>query len=161
MQRRQLLSLITRSTMALAVLTSYSARAQEASDTLVMWREGDEGERLNLRGRVVDGTGRPVAGARINVRQADGTAVYSSRYSGTMVTGKDGGYRLASVVPGQYTGNKHIHMSVEHPDYWSADTTIVFKGDNDDQPDAVALEQSFINGELVWQGRYDVTLEKR
>ena len=70
-----------------------------------------------------------------------------------MVTGKDRGYRMASVVPGQYIGNKHINMTVEHSDYWPADTTVTCDGDNDDYPDAVALEQSFIKGILVWQWR--------
>lgn len=168
MKRRVLMNRITRSTLALALVPTFislfistPAQAQTASNTLRLWREGDAGERLNLRGRIVDGTGRPVEGARVNVRQADGTATYTEQYAGTMVTGKDGGYRMASVVPGQYTGNKHIHMTVEHADYWPVDTTVVFKGDNDDYPDAVPLEQSFIKGVLVWQGRYDVTLEKR
>jgi hypothetical protein len=66
-----------------------------------------------------------------------------------------------TVLPQLYAGNKHIHVTVEHDAYWPFSATIVFKGDNNDDPSAIPLEESRIKGELVWQGRYDAALEKR
>lgn len=46
----------------------YAAGAPEASQ---LWRPGDPGERLFLRGRVLDVRGEPVAGALIELWHAD------------------------------------------------------------------------------------------
>lgn len=157
MQRRALLT----QSLATGVMLCFETRAfaQQPSNTARLWRDSDHGERLNLRGRVVDATGRPIAGAVINTRQADGHAVYTPQYAATLVSGKDGSYRIATVLPGQYAGDKHIQVTVEHPDYKPFRETILFKGDNSDA-NGVVLEESRIKGVLVWQGRYDIKMQK-
>jgi protocatechuate 3,4-dioxygenase beta subunit len=75
--------------------------APPPSNTARLWKKGDPGERKNLRGRIVDAAGLPIAGARVQMRQADGTATYTEQYAGLMVTQADGSYRLATVVRGQ------------------------------------------------------------
>jgi protocatechuate 3,4-dioxygenase beta subunit len=163
MQRRTLLKLTTTfvvgASLSAPQMLFSTVAAQQPANTARLWRDGDSGERLNLRGRVTDPSGRPVAGAVVNTRQADGDAVYTPQYAATLVSGKDGSYRIATVLPGQYAGDKHIHVTVEHPDYLPFFQTIVFKGDNND-PNGVVLEESRIKRVLVWQGRYDIKLQK-
>ena len=157
MQRRALLT----QSLATGVMLCFETRAfaQQPSNTARLWRDSDHVERLNLRGWVVDATGRLIAGAFINTRQADGHAAYTPQYAATLVSGKDGSYRIATVLPGQYAGDKPIHVTVEHPDYNPFWETIVFKGDNSDA-NGVVLEESRIKGVLVWQGRYDIKMQK-
>lgn len=97
--------------------------------SLTFWQDGDAGDRMNLRGRVLDTQGKPVAGANIRVRQADGNANYTARYQGELVTADDGSFSLRSAVPGQYTSAKHVHISVSHPQYQALHTELLFKGD--------------------------------
>ena len=117
-------------------------------------------QRLHIRGRVTNASGRPVAGATLTVWQADGTGVYVPRYSGSLETGGDGGYTLITALPGQYSGNKHIHIAVSHPDHIPIETEILFKGDNQTagHDETIALEEANINGETVLLGRFDIRL---
>jgi len=91
------------------------------------------GERIIVAGRVLDGSGGPVAGALLEVWQANAAGRYvheadqrsapldpSFRGDGRCVTDADGWYRLVTVRPGAYPGRSHhnawrpphIHFSV-------------------------------------------------
>lgn len=91
------------------------------------------GERLLVEGRVTDDTGRPVAGALIEIWQANSAGRYVHREelhpapldpnfqgAGRTITGDDGSYRFITIKPGSYPwGNHrnawrpaHIHFSV-------------------------------------------------
>lgn len=83
----------------------------------LLWRDGGtvlfpgRGERLTLRGRVLDGAGAPVVDALFETWQVDGagklpTAGDAARpYGyGRVSTGADGGYAIETVMPGPCTG---------------------------------------------------------
>lgn len=121
--------------------------AQENEAPIVhLWQAGDEGQRLLLRARVVSSTGQPLAGAVLNWRQADGGASYqASRYNASMVADETGSFRISTVVPGQYGGEKHIHVLVSHPGYQDLLSRVLFRGDpylsDSNDPLAIALEE--------------------
>jgi protocatechuate 3,4-dioxygenase beta subunit len=95
-----------------------------------LWQQGDPGQRLHLQGRVLATSGRPVAGAQVQMWQADGAGEYHDRrYRAALETGADGGFRLTTALPGQYWGAKHIHVVVTHPGHQPLQTRILFKGD--------------------------------
>ncbi len=113
---------------------------------LTFWKDGDPGEKLNLRGRVVSATGKPIANARVAMRQADGATVYRPQYEGALFTGPDGTFKLRTAVPGQYSSAKHIHVYVYAEGYQAVNTEILFKGDP--------------NIDLGTSGGYEVLLEE-
>jgi len=127
-----------------------------------MWRPGDPGERMNIRGRVTSVDGTPVAGARIFIRQADGKGDYSERYSTVLESDQKGRYQFGSVVPGNYYGVRHVHITVNREGYGYFDTRILFKGDpNLDESmeeQAIFLEESNVKGETILFGRFDIVL---
>jgi len=130
------------------------------------WRDGDPGERLVLRGRVVDTTGRPLTGAVVDVWQADGAGQYHpDAYRGRVRTDGSGQYAFRTALPGNSFGAKHIHMIVTHESHGSVTTRIVFKGDPNlqewDRGTAIVLEETKVKGDLVHVGNFDVVLQPR
>lgn len=127
-----------------------------------LWRPGDAGQRMNIRGRVTAAGGAPVAGASIHIRQADGNGDYTDHYSTTIATDGQGRYQFGSVLPGQYYGTKHVHLFITHDAYRPLSTEILFKGDpnlaDPDAPNAIFLEEAMVNDETVLYGRFDITL---
>jgi len=81
---------------------------------------------LHVAGRVVDTRGRPLAGARIELWQAnthgrythpddDSPAPLDPNFQGygVLVTGTDGGYRVRTVKPGPYSSRTpHLHFAI-------------------------------------------------
>lgn len=130
----------------------------------VLWQPGDAGERLFLRGRVVDREGRPLAGVLVALRQADGNGDYHDlRYRATLQTGKDGTFSVSTVLPGQYWGAKHIHLMVRHDSYGQLATRILFKGDPhvDEAQEgdfAILLEEVHKDGEKALVGGVELVL---
>lgn len=80
------------------------------------------GEKLIVRGRVVVGCNQLVAGAKLEVWQADSQGEYSQAwFRGTMYTDEGGNYEVETVMPGAYTQGgvirpPHIHFKVTLPD---------------------------------------------
>jgi protocatechuate 3,4-dioxygenase beta subunit len=149
--------------LALGALPAPSPAQEGAPSSMAtLWREGDAGERLELRGQVVDAAGQPLAGATIYVRQADGAGIYADSYSGRMVTDRDGAYVLRTALPGNYGGVRHIHMTVTHPGHASVDTRVLFKDDANLPAglldEAIVLDETSIGGERLWIGTFDVVL---
>ncbi len=142
--------------------------AQSGGDKQVLdlWRPGDAGQRLRIRGRVVGDAGEPIEGAQISLWQADGNGSYQAeRYRANFASGKDGVYGFGSVLPGQYYGLKHIHMVVRHAGYQDLETRILFKGDpyldqGFDASRAIVLEEASVNGETVLLGEFNITLRR-
>jgi len=139
------------------------AQSGVAGAKLDMWRPGDPGERLMMQGRVITSAGKPVAGAQIHVRQADGSGVYTQRYSGTLTSAADGSYGFGTALPGQYSSAKHIHLFVSHPKLGSHSAEIRFKGDPNNadaahDKDAIAVESANINGVAVLLGEFNIVL---
>jgi protocatechuate 3,4-dioxygenase beta subunit len=93
------------------------------SDADLTWvsssRTQAKGEIINLVGRVLDRSGRPLAGARVELWQANSFGRYGHpldpgfQGSAVLRTNADGAYRLKTVRPGPYDGGApHIHFDV-------------------------------------------------
>jgi protocatechuate 3,4-dioxygenase beta subunit len=78
------------------------------------------GERIIVHGRVLDGAGRPVPDALVEIWQANAAGRYmhdldrhpaplDPNFSGAgrVVTGPDGGYRFVTIKPGSYPWKNH------------------------------------------------------
>jgi len=82
------------------------------------------GEVVVLKGRVLDGAGTPVAGARVEIWQCDVNGIYlhtrdrsrggydvAFQGFGRVVTGADGAYAFRTIKPTVYPGRTpHIHV---------------------------------------------------
>lgn len=162
--RRRCLHAMAATAVSFGLGTVAHGQGDPAPSTGKLWREGDPGERLHLRGRVVSTDGRPVAGAEISFRQADGTGAYpESRYRARLVTAEDGAFQVITVLPGQYWGAKHIHVTLVHPGYVPLDTRILFRGDpNIDETEgdlAIPLEEVRTEQGTVLMGGVEFVLE--
>ena len=105
---------------------------QDADLTVIAGKDGRaEGQVLHLMGRVVDSTGQPIPGARIEIWQANTHGRYSHPADGNpapldpnfegfgvQVTDAQGRYRFKTIKPGAYpvtadwTRPPHIHFDV-------------------------------------------------
>ncbi len=101
-----------------------------------LWRAGDPGERLLLRGRVLDTAGAPVPGAQVELWHADGNGqVHPNRYRTRLRSGTSGEFGVTTALPGYIPGApgvwgaRHIHVVVSHPDYQELISLILFEGD--------------------------------
>jgi len=145
-------------------LAAATDRQASPSSKVVLWQPGDPGDRMFLRGRVLGASGRPLAGAVLQLRQADGTGSYHDyRYKAVLETAEDGSFSISTVLPGQYWGEKHIHVGVSHKGYEPMVTRILFKGDPNlesggDYEHVILLEEVHKDGEKVLVGGVEFVL---
>jgi protocatechuate 3,4-dioxygenase beta subunit len=94
--------------------------------------KGIRGTPMRLTGRVVTTACRPIAGAVIDVWQADGLGRYDNagfRLRGHLATRGDGTWTLNTVIPAQYPGRtEHIHVKVRTPSGSTLTTQLFFPG---------------------------------
>ena len=99
------------------------------------------GTRLLLTGRVLDTSCRPIAGARVDVWQANAAGSYDNagyRFRGYQLTDARGRYRLLTVVPGLYPGRtEHIHVKVTPPGGGTLTTQLFFPGVSQNTDDGI------------------------
>ena len=125
-----------------------------APSRMVLIEEDTPGTRLQLGGQVVAaGSCAPIAGATVDVWQADAEGAYDSagfQLRGVLETGADGGYQVLTIVPGHYLNGDqyrpaHIHVKLSAPGYQPLTTQLYFEGDpyNDIDP--------FIRDSLIMQ----------
>jgi protocatechuate 3,4-dioxygenase beta subunit len=96
-----------------------------------LWHEGDEGEPLFLRLRVLDTCGKPLPGAGVQVLHANHHGDHEHDRWRTRLTADDRGeLKLITVSPG-HTGGipRHIHFVVSHPGHRTLVTRLFFKND--------------------------------
>jgi protocatechuate 3,4-dioxygenase beta subunit len=138
----------------------------DAPATAQLWRDGDPGQRLHLRGRVVSTTGSPIDGAEVLLWQADGAGSYhEDRYRARLIANERGEFSVTSALPGQYYGVKHIHVMISHPAYRSLTSRILFRGDPNLPPEdedlAVLLEEVRMEDRSVLVGDVQFVLAPR
>ncbi len=166
MNRRYLLGVVFCATVLTGLVPLAAMAEEQRQDRLTLWQDGDPGEKLNLRGRVVALDGAPIVGALVQVRQANGNAEYTASYQGSLISGERGSFSLLTAVPGQYTSAKHIHIRVTHPDFQQLATEILFKGDpnisfGDADALEVLLEQIHNDGEVANVGGVEIMLKPK
>jgi protocatechuate 3,4-dioxygenase beta subunit len=140
--------------------------------TADLWRDGDQGERLRLQGRVLDRRGRRVTGALVELWHADATGgVDETRYRAAQRTRADGRFGIRTVLPGHIEmarynsvfAPRHIHIVVTHPDHPRLVSLIFFRGDErlDGSPYpelAIPLEKVVVQGGEVLVGDVEIIL---
>lgn len=140
------------------------AQQQESSETqqmLELWSPGDSGQRMRIRGRVMDTEGKPIPNVNIRFRHADGEGKNWSYHQGSLTTNERGVYQFGSVIPGNSHRLSHVHVYVSHPGYRYLDTEFYFKDDpkaNPDDPNAIFLEESTADNQKMMYGRWDIVL---
>lgn len=109
------------------------------------------GEQLLIRGTVKDLNGRPIAGAKVDIWQANhygryshsadrNTAPLDPNFQGWGIVQSDqsGHYGFKTIKPGPYPLSflgesgmrcRHIHFKVSHPDFNNLTTQMYFEGD--------------------------------
>ena len=79
--------------------------------------ERTAGTAFRASGRVLSPRGEPVAGALLDVWQADGSGAYDLEgfgLRGRQFTEADGTWRIDTVVPGYYPGRtRHLHVKIQ------------------------------------------------
>lgn len=159
--------LISNAAFASGITLAQAAAATPGVDSksklIDLWRPGDPGQRMNIRGRVTSLDGTPLGGVRISLRQANGEGEYTENYQTTLETDAKGRYQFGSVVPGNYYGAKHVHLTVYQDGFGYFNSSILFKGDPNldehyESGTAIFLEESTVKGETILFGRFDIVL---
>jgi protocatechuate 3,4-dioxygenase beta subunit len=105
---------------------------------------GLTGAALTLTGFVVDRRCRPVARALLDFWQADAAGEYDNdgfTLRGHQFTTDDGGFRLETVVPGNYGGRtRHIHVKAQAPGGPVLTTQLYFPGERANRSDGIFNE---------------------
>ncbi len=129
-----------------------------------LWREGDAGEPLFLRARVLDTCGEPVAGARVQILHANQDGDHEmDRWRADVKADERGAFKVLTVFPG-YAGSiaRHIHFIISHPKHEQLVTRLFFK--NDPAVDhgiedlAMVLEEIPRGEEKGWVASYEFIL---
>jgi protocatechuate 3,4-dioxygenase beta subunit len=102
---------------------------------------GIEGARIVLRGRVTSTDCRPVAGALVDLWQADAAGVYDNsgyQLRGHQFADEAGRYAFTTVIPGLYPGRtRHFHVRVQAPKRPVLTTQLYFPGEEQNRRDRI------------------------
>jgi len=120
-----------------ADLTTVRGRAPDGQPT-----PPARGEHLDLRGAVVDGNGRPIDGAEVEIWQCDAFGSYrhprgageriDAGFQGFGSTRSDarGIYRFRTIRPVPYPGRTpHIHVKLRHPSFGEVTSQLFVAGE--------------------------------
>lgn len=133
---------------------------KDADMTRLQGRAGRaQGEVVDITGRVVDEAGQPVAGALVDIWQANAAGRYAHErdtnpkpldpdFQGwaQLLTDADGRYRVRTIVPGAYpasdtwTRPPHIHFKVARRGFRELITQMYFDGHPLNAPDRLLNE---------------------
>jgi catechol 1,2-dioxygenase len=126
-----------------------AAVAAVSPPALILAAADEPGTRLELRGRVVDPAGAPLAGASLEVYQTDATGSYTperamderhARLRGAATTDRDGRFVVRTIRPGGYPRPvklrgelrhipAHVHLDVRAPGLRERRLQVVFADD--------------------------------
>ncbi|MCA1007210.1 carboxypeptidase regulatory-like domain-containing protein [Rhodococcus hoagii] len=141
------------------------------------------GDRLMLTGRVLDGDGRPVRGATVQVRSSDGTGAAHAGTAAIRTTTDDAGrYTISTTIPvpyqisphgptGWFIANEkwspwrpaHLHATVRAPEMCTATARLYFRRDTwtrHDAPESAILDPE-PDADGIDRAVYDFALECR
>jgi len=138
-----------------------SQAEQVKPQMLELWKPGDSGQRMRIRGRVTSTDGSPIPNVNIRFRHADSEGLDRSYHQGELSTNERGVYQFGSVIPGNNHRLSHVHVYISQPGFRYVETEFYFKDDpkaNPDDPNAIFLEESNADGEKMMYGRWDITL---
>lgn len=129
---------------------------------------GVVGDRVNLTGRVLTRSGRPIADALLDFWQADGNGRYDNvgyRLRGHQLTDDQGRYQLETVIPGNYGGRtKHIHVKVQAPGGAMLTTQLFFPGEENNQKDSIFMPELLVSLNETEKGKeatFDFVLDAK
>lgn len=111
-------------------------------ENLILEREGLVGQPIMLLGRVVDTTGNPVSGVKVEIWQCDGQGIYDHPNQpstdsfdpqfagfGAVLTDDDGRYLFQTLYPVSYGSRPpHIHVKLWRGDRELLTTQLYLKG---------------------------------
>ena len=128
--------------------------------------QGMKGRVLELVGLVVTRDCKPVPGALLDFWQADTAGAYDNkgfRLRGHQFASREGGYRLRTIMPAQYTGRTaHIHVKVQAPNRPVLTTQLYFPDQPQNARDPLFRPELLMRlgtGGDAMQGRFDFVLE--
>lgn len=121
------------------------------------------GERIVVRGRVLNQECQPVAGALVEIWQANTHGRYDHpdddsgiefdpnfQYWARVTTGPGGTYSFKTVLPGLYPGRtRHIHYRVSAPNFRTLTTQLYFKGEPKNSSDGIYMSLTSAQRRLV------------
>jgi catechol 1,2-dioxygenase len=107
---------------------------RRAPATAMMRNAGDPGVPLTVTGRAIGINGEAVAGAVIEVWQANHGGLYDLEgfhYRAALAPSPNGAYSFESVIPGHYPARvaRHVHYFVTAPGYKPLSTQLYFATD--------------------------------
>jgi protocatechuate 3,4-dioxygenase beta subunit len=127
---------------------------------------GITGERLVIEGRVLSTRCQPVAGALVDLWQADADGRYDNtgyRLRGHQFTDREGRYRFETIVPGNYfPRTRHCHVKVQAPARPVLTTQLYFPGEGRNSLDFLFrrdLLMEIAEDSEGQRGRFDFVLD--
>jgi len=127
---------------------------------------GLAGRPLDVSGFVVSRACRPVAGALIDVWQANDQGLYDNdgfRLRGHLLTDAAGRYTLRTILPGAYDGRtRHIHVKVQAPGKPLLTTQLYFPDEPKNRSDGLfrrELVMRVAHADDRMLGRFDFVLD--
>ena len=128
------------------------------------------GSELQLSGRVLDVSGKPLASARVEIWQCDGRGIYPHprapsnktfdpefRGAGATLTNADGRYEFVTIVPVPYTGRPpHIHTKVFITDSEKLTSQIYLRESGGDKRLKIDLEE---NSNTTFTATFDFVIK--
>lgn len=127
--------------------------------------DGAVGRAMILAGSVVSVACQPVAGALVDLWQADGAGAYDNEgfhLRGHVFTDSAGSYRFRTVAPGLYPGRtRHFHVKVQPPGGPVLTTQLYFPGEPANSADGFyqpELEMDVRDGDPI-EGAFTFVVE--
>jgi protocatechuate 3,4-dioxygenase beta subunit len=127
---------------------------------------GMRGQPIEITGYVLSRSCRPVAGALIDVWQADADGNYDNgghRLRGHQYSDAEGRFKLRTIVPGNYVGRtRHIHVKVQAPGGRILTTQLYFPGEAQNRRDRLYRKELMVRTAKAdgWiAGRFDFILD--
>lgn len=153
-------------------------REHAATGQLNLVTSQEPGDRLLVKGRVLDATAKPIPGALIYVYHTSARGWYSDRAAhvaaqegdrkharlfGYLTAGRDGSFEIRTIRPAGYPDSNlpaHIHIEIQQPDkagWWTSE----IRFDDDPKMTAQMRQQSEREGFTICRVRRDGEREWR